>query len=402
VWELATVAQIAAFVHPGTNNGWLLAFTPAGDMIATGGGNACCVLHHLQPLQMVQVASVTPKKSSLGRAGSACICADIAALSCGNKISAYRYSTREKLFTVTVPDVVDHLLEISPTGDFLAAAQRFDKSVHIFTITASPEPRSRTLSFVSACDGVRWSPGGTWLLAFGAFGVALFDGATFEPACEFEDKARYTGDCHIDSDEQYIASAGASNAVTVRKLPSPGSASGQLEVAHTFQERGFTAGLCFDTTGRRIAFSVANSNDVFSVESIKICSLEAQSFGATLFHIGAQQKGFFAHPKAFSPGDGRLLACWHSQGSSNENGITIIDTVEGKIVSWSPLLSTFFRGDDKGVSRFSVGWVPAPQDRPILPLLYVAIGEALWTLDVDMFQTALQDGCLSAMQLRYL
>ena len=103
------------------------------------------------------------------------------------------------------------------------------------------------ISYKETGDGVCWSPKGTMLLVFGGIGVQVYDAATWKQLHKFNDPNFYCGDCRISPDEKCIASAGASKAVTIRKLPS-------LEICHTFQEKGFTAALCFDDKGERIAF----------------------------------------------------------------------------------------------------------------------------------------------------
>jgi hypothetical protein len=81
---------------------------------------------------------------------SACIRADIAAVGAGKELSVYRYSTNEELFQITMHDVLDHLVEVSPDGTQVAVSSRMDKKALIFDVRS--QKLAKEFSFSSACE----------------------------------------------------------------------------------------------------------------------------------------------------------------------------------------------------------------------------------------------------------
>lgn len=113
MYDLSTVAQVAAYVHTGTNNGFVCCFSPDGGTVATGGGNSSAVLHRVRSIEpqllgKPQSGAVSAAYMYNGRATSAA----------GKLITTYG-STAEAVASFSSGEDVTHLLEISPDGSML-------------------------------------------------------------------------------------------------------------------------------------------------------------------------------------------------------------------------------------------------------------------------------------------
>ena len=421
IYDHSTLTQIAGFLHFGTNNGYICCFSPDGGTIATGGGNSEVVLHRTRP---VEPLGIVPQQGKL--VTSAFVAGGMAAVALGNQVNVYdcsgggssRSESTKPVMSVKAEEELRHLVEISPDGKLLAFSQRSNKSAKVYDIASQSEVT--TLAFKGGCDGVRWSPAGSYLVAWGGFGAKVFDTASFNEIATISDPNYYVGDCIVSPDEKLIATCGASAQVNLRRLPNPSE-----EPLVSIQEDGFTAAVCFNPVSPdgssdqiQIAYSAAGGTN----EHVRVCNVDLGTKATSeVYRLGEkdtlgpwdqQGSSFKGHPKAFSP-DGKYLLCWNSQGSQNEGGVTILDTdpdpgskSAGRTVPWSSLLATILHdasdrkcsvheGGGTPTARFGVGWVPDADQ----PSLYFGCGKGLITVDVGEVKLAAEDGCFSAGQL---
>jgi hypothetical protein len=151
-----------------------------------------------------------------------------------------------------------------------------------------------------------------------------------------------------------VATCGASAAVTVRELNPKKKVFAQTpeQTEELFGEpvcwfdhmsthkTGFTASLCLDAPGHRIAYCYVDSvNYKPTREMIRICDIKS---GEVIHTVGEQQaEGFKAHVKGFSP-CGKWLLCYDSANTADVKGnIFIVDTATGEIAGWSHFIGPF-------------------------------------------------------------
>eukprot|EP01051_Picozoa_sp_SAG22_P011353 SAG22_NODE_1083_length_5646_cov_8.060934_2_plen_445_part_00 len=283
---------------------------------------------------------------------------------------------------------------MSPDGLYFTYCQRDEKSACIHKIADGEEVQK--LVFTAPCDGAHWSPDGSRFVCHGGFGAKVYDTSSWKETHSLMDPNFYIGDCRAaPATTGRIATCGASTAVIVRELSAGG---GEREVVK-YQEPGFTASLCFDPTGERLAYSYVDFvNYSPPRELIKIVSATEDK---VLHTIGADRSTpeFKAHVKGFSPG-GRWLLCYESADTAGcKGGILVVDTETGMIEPWSRLLGPLLlRGG--AAARYSVGWIRQEQAEDDGRLMiHASSGNELLSIDLRRFEDNYNDGCFSAAAL---
>jgi hypothetical protein len=234
-------------------------------------------------------------------------------------------------------------VELRPDGFQLAYCQRDEQCACICHVPPAQHTTGgaeiKRLDFKKPCDGIHWSADGRTLVAHGGFGAKVFDATTFEETHSFVDKNWYVGDCRLSADGRLVASCGASAAVTVRALPTAMAAFTPEQTEESFgpplckfdHKAGFTASVCFDAAGERVAYCYVDfMNFKPPREVVAICDVRRN---AVLHTVGAEpdQVGFKAHVKGFSP-CGRWLLCYESANTADvKGGVFVVDTTTGAI-----------------------------------------------------------------------
>ena len=353
LYDTNSAACIASYKH-GESRGMAVAFSPASDLLALGGGHfQSAVLHRLQPpalLRRFKQASGKHARTVFEGLHKNITCAtvsvDYAAICSGNHV---RLINR---------DNEDDRVLIKPSVPVRAAeepiALRNGKMCQVAVVLAAQSvvvyshlgevvlelPGHGQQPWDGDCRGVAWSFDGQWLYAWGNFGVRVHDANYGTYKYHFDDHKAVTRDCEIDPTNTYIVTAGTSRCVLVRDMHSE-------KTIHTFIEDGITGPCTFDHTGERLAYFDRGRGS----GSGKIVLRNVKSGEVLREYTGVKARSQIK----FSPGNSDYLLC-----VDFSRQVTVLNTKTG--LSDRPLWGGLLRSmalPAGTLTPFAVGWAPA-------------------------------------------
>ena len=276
VYGLQTLAEIAHYSHEGTNNGFICIFSPDGSMLAAGGGSADTTLHNINMESYVPSDLIPHQKhisafASFATASRAVVAAGKELI--GYDLTAGRGTSAKEMFRCTADELLDHLVELNPDGTQVAYSQRAHTNAVVYTF-GNEQPQ--ILEFKSGCDGVRFSPKGKWLVAWGGFGAMIFarQGGQWKTQHTISDPNYYIGDCIFSPDESLIATCGASKLVFVREVMNPTT---PILTIGEGQGLFFTAAVCFCPTSTAKKFRLSYCAADMAGEHVRVCDVDLSS-----------------------------------------------------------------------------------------------------------------------------
>ena len=434
LWNLETVTVERVFKHP-NGYGHGCAFSPADDLLACGcHENDPHVLHELRGLELIGTSTM-PDAQPLC---AACASTNVILLACVVEAGAGKKSTLSLLekktrlvalrregpsrgapeslfapFELEEEVSADHFpLALDPRGRHFACALDGAKAVTLRDLQTGDELH-RLVGFDGWFGGVNYSPDGSLLLVFGAWGTRVFDSATATELHYFQDKT--TGEtnvhmCAVDRTGQFLVTTGNPGGTAfIRDLKRKGKIVKTLD-----DDACHTGGVCFDDSGKRVAYWIhgkegANQTDQVNGQVV-VYELQNEINWIEMQRSRIPELGW-AQQLCFSPGDGRyLLVAGHPRGGS----IMFLDAATGKETEWSPYLRALMlpTGGARGAKQYqgevpfhTVRWDTRPADSGGEPRLVVQAGasEALYLINVTGFIRAFEeDGNFSLEQLHRL
>lgn len=441
IWDLENMCLVRAISHPkGYGHG--CAFSPADDLLACG-----ChvkdphVLHRLRDLEVMGTSKMPgPDELPLS---AACASADVIVIASvlevrtiAKSLSSHKRTRLVALQRTKGPSSGEartslfdpiHLEEtvtaqhfpmsVDPHGRqfacVLANAENV-ASVSLRDLNSGDELHRLSGPFDGWFGGVNYSPDGSLVLVFGAWGTRVFDSMTGTELHYFQDKK--TGEtsvhmCSVDPTGRFLVTTGNPGGTAfIRDLKHEDSDALPLD-----DNDSHTGGVSFDDSAKRMAYWIHGRENGRHTDQangqVRILELTGDGWSevqrSTIPRLG------WAQQVQFSPGDGQYLLVAGSVGAGR---IMFLDAATGKETEWSPYLRALMlpvasgrRGglDWQGDVPFHmVRWEPQPatsdSDEPWL-VVQAAVGTALYHINVTSFIRAFEeDGNFALEQLHRL
>ena len=171
IWDIGAEVCVRSIHRPGTW-GCACAFSPAADLLVTGGGNAPLVLHEMLPRQLT-TSVMMPHDGQVEHAASA---AELTALSSGSRLCVVQ-RVDGKLLRELSTEADIHLLELQPSGDQVAVAMWKTESVCLYDVHTG-EPLKLIGTFEGRMYSLQYSPDGSQVVVAGSFGWKFYSAET--------------------------------------------------------------------------------------------------------------------------------------------------------------------------------------------------------------------------------
>ena len=402
VYDLQTTAIIAEF-NVRRSDGLVCAFAAGDEYLAIGGGaSQRVVFKQLEESAMVHQISA-PKETTPGevqeQVKAACASHSCIVLACDSCVLARATDTgmrwrlridqlqpaeirsssfgksleRTKSAAAAAVVHAEHGAVALQPGDRHVACVIAQRTIVIFELPMGPPIFERIQSAQelpgrhcltlgpfgsnrgSTCSGVKWSPDGQFLLAWGPFGVMVHRGSGEDGTLNstpvgtevlaFTDDDAVTTNCAAH--EGQIASCGYSGAVFIRDI-----VSGEL-VLPPFREEGSTGGVCWNDAGTLLAYHV--EKDI----------IVRNSKNGELVHRFPHIDAVPVPVGAFSPGDGELLLCHEGvlgpDKPDDTNQFIVLNLSTKEQMPWSSALRPCLPPGE--IPTHSLGWVDDPAAR---------------------------------------
>jgi WD40 repeat protein len=390
------------------------AFSPAGDLLATGGKNSQPItLHELRPptvpLATYYLSDALPEQQLL----SAAVASDsVVVLASGMRLAARAKGGGQVLWHT---DEAEHIstgrasrrhqyydMALQPTGGQIAVCvstlEVSVRDVQTGTEKYKLQPFDVKHQDDRPLKGVAYSLDGSLILCFGS-GAKIYDAATGEERhAIFEDEdgfSNYTSIALCPSRPVVVTTGSQGRGNVVRDLQSD-------QVLYDFNKENTCFDACFNDAGDHLAYYTQGGELV-------VCSTddwtEMHRFKARGCFPEYLNYIYSGNPARceFSPGEGKLLLL------SGKGGFAFLNPQTGKEHAWS----TCFRAlalPAGSIAYTTIRWVrnqsPVARDGRQLAaplILQVAVGNQLHFVDVSAFIRAFDhDGNFSFEQLRRL
>ena len=412
IWDLDAATCVRVIKRPGTF-GQACAFSPADDLLLTGGHTEVCVIHELLPKGPVTTLSMPGGEDDTPLA-AACASAEVAVLARGTCVAAVRVADGKELWHQDMQAEVGagaqvgavlFPLALQPTGGQVAVCMTRIKVVSLWDVQTGKEIKQLSGGFDGGWfPGANYSSDGSLVFVFGSWGTKVYTAATVELLHSLKDKGGGSVmNCISDPSGKFLVTTGNPGTAFVKDRENG-------ENVHALDDSMETAGVSFDNAGDRMAYWLcgklaSGGQDHECNGHLIICDARDGGF-RELKRFTVPSLGH-APQLQFSPSDGRYLlaAGWVRNGK-----VLILDAETGEQPAWSECFRALAM--PAGQLHFgSVRWV-LPQTEtdesggvssPQPLILQATVGSELHFIDVSAFIRSFEeDGNFSVEQLNRL
>jgi WD40 repeat protein len=316
IWDVE--AAVCIRVIPTKGNDHVCAFSPAGDLLATGGdeGNPV-VVHELLPLRPLATFALPGEAAQ--PISAACASDRLVVLASGKRLAALRRPDGTVLWQTDLEEAAfawNATMALRPTGDQVAICVYKAKAVSVRDTRTGNELYA--LKELNSFYLVKYSPDGSLLVVVkrGPECTKVYEAATGKELHSFEGKGGYHAD--IDPSNTFLAATGPPGTNTMISLESG-------EEVLALEKGNHMHGGVFNDAGDRMVFGLDNGSEAIVGEKLDGVWRETQRWAkpdGVRWTINAE----------FSPGDGRylLLVCRNDGDEARRGRIALLDTETGQ------------------------------------------------------------------------
>ena len=384
-------------------------FSPAGDLLATGGEDAPIVLHELQPAEPLRTFEM-PGDAKL-RICAACASAQVAVLASGTRLVAMARTDNKVLWGADMEASVHgeaqgglaapayYPMALQPSGGQVAVSMEKLKAVSLRDVQTGAEI-AQLGPIEGWLGGVAYSPDGSLLMVFGGQPkgcVKIFEAATGKQLHSFRYNEEGPGNIYhsvIDPSGKFLITTGQQKCAFVKDLQSG-------KIVHALGDGCVTQGLCFDDSGKRLAYCTHHPKP----REVVICDATDGWRELRRFKV---RDWDWIHCD-FSPGNGEYLLARAPGGR-----IAFMDPETGEEPAWSRCFRSLMLPPGT-LPHHTVRWVPSSSgleeaattddEASTTPplILQAAVDDQLYLIDVSAFiQSFNEDGNFSLERLHRL
>eukprot|EP01045_Picozoa_sp_COSAG04_P018668 COSAG04_NODE_1744_length_5718_cov_22.631073_3_plen_1026_part_00 len=401
LWDVEGAVCLRTFKRPGTN-GMACAFSPAGDVLATGGKSEPVVLHELWPQEEPRATFALPGDTQEA-VSAGCASADVVVLAAGKRLVAVGRADSRVLWQTGLEAEAEadffFPLALQPTGEQVACCMAEVKAVSVRDARTGAELR-RLGPFEGWFGGSHYCPDGSCLMVFGVWGTKVYEAATGDLRHMLVDKpGAFVFNCAVDPSGRFLAVTGHVGTAFVKDMRSGDN-------LHPLDDSRPTLGVDFDDKGARMAYFLMGNGHEHNGQVI-VC--DATDGFRELRRTILPDLGWALRAQ-FSPGEGEfLLLASHVRGGT----IVVLDSETLEEPAWAKCLRALALPKG-GIPFHSVRWVTDPpavpgqtkgDGAPAQPplVLQAAVGHELHLIDVRAFIRSFEeDGNFSVAQLNRL
>lgn len=340
LWDARSCQCFHVIAAPGSE-ARVCAFSPAGDVLATGGEAEPITLHELRAQQIIEKFEIRAGDSR-GKldAGSVCSSADYIVMVSGSRLVV---KSRRDGTTISDEDLGNRIsggffpVAISPLGTQIACAHNGTDPQTVSLQDIATGRIVHTLSIPSDdwFGGVNFSPDGAYVLVFGGWGTRIFSSTTGEHTHLIRGpKFASHHSAAIDHSGQFVLTTGHSGCSAVFELETQ---SEMCRLDDCVEERRRTYGGCYDDAGDRLAYCMRGENQYSEGDDerntvVVVCDAKDPRREIKRFHL----KGPPFRSLQFSPGNGKYIL-FATRAKSGPQ-VMVLDSHTGEEMSWSSLL----------------------------------------------------------------
>eukprot|EP01046_Picozoa_sp_COSAG06_P004988 COSAG06_NODE_216_length_20108_cov_9.428857_17_plen_1409_part_00 len=412
LWDVDSWQCWRVITAPGSE-GRVCAFSPAGDVLATGGEQMEITLHELRPQEMLGAFDMNlgGRGALKVEPGTVCSTTDYVVMASGSCLVVKRSSDNGD--TVLSEDLGDRIsggffpVAISPLATQVACAHN-GTTPHTVSLVGIPSGSVEHKLTVDGDDwfgGVNYSPDGASVLVFGNWGTKIFSSTTGEETHWFSFKTFASHHSStIDPSGQMLLTTGHSGCAAVFDLQSR-QQTHRLDDCRAEHRR--TYGGCFDDAGERLAYCMRGENHFSEGDDelnaiVVICDAKPPHREINRFLLdGPPYRNL-----QFSPGDGKYIL--YVTSIDGRVQMFVLDSQTGEETEWSASLLGLmmpYRVERASGIRWMRPSAEHAQDKERHDglVLQVVAGNQVCLIDVDRFVYCFRhDGNFTVQQLSQL
>ena len=245
IWDLEKAVCIRELDHKRNSRAesyHVALFSPADDVLVTGGNYATCLVHELLPRDPVGTFGMPDDaKQALT---VACASGAVVVMARGIRLAAVARDTGRPMWGTDFEEdigVGNYLMALQPTGGQVAVCIPKLQVVSLRDLQTSSE--IKRLPFEGGISGVNYSPDGSLLTIYGDRGVKVYEAATGKELHSFRYREGEDGNIHncvVDPSGKFLVISGQRKCV-VKHMQSG-------KVVHALEDSCITNGFCASTT----------------------------------------------------------------------------------------------------------------------------------------------------------